>query len=288
MGTFFYIYTKKRFVMAKKSEKILEESPEPRVVLGLDVSTATIGISLVLIDDDGDVKPIEVTHLRLKIPTKIKGAAALFMKNDMFIEKLKEYAEKYIIDTVVIEEPLTSSNNTNTVSTLLKFNGIVSWSVYRVLGVIPEYISSYDARKYGMPQLMAIRKYDKKGNEYPYQKIKSAIKKNELVLFGDYSFDVAKKYVIWNFISERFPDIDWIEDNKGDLKKENFDASDSLICILGYLNHRKYGDEPIEIIACSENDMNANGHAYKSFNYSFRFCGEVYNKKIVLEQISGK
>ena len=95
--------------MAKKKqvEEIVEQ--EPRVILGLDVSTATIGISLVVIDDNGDIRPVEVTHLRLNTPAKIKGAKALFMKNDMFTDKLREYADKYVIDSVVIEEPLISS-----------------------------------------------------------------------------------------------------------------------------------------------------------------------------------
>ena len=271
--------------MAKKKqvEEIVEQ--EPRVILGLDVSTTTIGISLVVIDDNGDIRPVEVTHLRLNTPAKIKGAKALFMKNDMFTDKLREYADKYVIDSVVIEEPLISSNNSNTVSTLLKFNGIVSWSVYHILGVVPEYISSYDARKYGMPQLMAVRKYDKKGNEYPYKKVKSAIIKDELVLFGEYSFDVAKKFIIWNYISERFPNIEWIEDKKGDLKKENFDASDSLICILGYLNRRKYGEQEPKIVCCDEKDVVYDGkEKFKVFDYGVDFCGEVFNKKIQLYQ----
>lgn len=267
--------------MAKKKEEDIEQ--EPRVILGLDVSTATIGISLVVINNDGEMKPVEVTHLRLNTPTKIKGAKALFMKNDMFTEKLKEYADKYIIDTVVIEEPLVSSNNTNTVSTLLKFNGIVSWSVYHTLGVVPEYISSYDARKYGMPQLMAVRKYDKKGNEYPYKKVQRAINKDELVLFGEYSFDAAKKYIIWNYISERFPNIDWIEDKKGDLKKENFDASDSLICILGYLNRRKYGETEPKVVCVTQNDVETpTGEKFKVFDYGVSFCGATFNKRIQL------
>jgi hypothetical protein len=48
---------------------------------------------------------------------------------------------------VVIEEPLLQSNNVNTVATLLRFNGMISKSVFDTLGV-PDFISSYDARKY--------------------------------------------------------------------------------------------------------------------------------------------
>ena len=251
---------------------------EPRVILGLDVSTATIGISLAVKDDNGTIKPVEVTHLKLNIPSKYKDAEALFMKNNMFREKVEELHSKYVIDSVVIEEPLVSSNNAITVSTLLKFNGIVSWTVYEVLGVIPEYISSYDARKFGMPQLMAVRKYNKKGEQYDYKKIKHAIANNELVEFGAYPFDVSKKDIIWAYISERFPNINWVLDKKGELKKENFDASDSLICILGWLNKRVYGETEPVITSHSEE----NRGEIVEITYETSFCGEIFSKKIEL------
>jgi hypothetical protein len=46
------------------------------------------------------------------------------------------------ITTVVIEEPLLQSNNVNTVATLLRFNGMISKSVFDTLGVVPDFISS--------------------------------------------------------------------------------------------------------------------------------------------------
>ena len=265
--------------MAKKKEVI--EKPEPRVVLGLDVSTATIGISLVVVDDNGDIKPLEVTHLKLNIPGRYKNAEALFMKNNMFREKIEELNSKYVIDSVVIEEPLVSSNNAITVSTLLKFNGIVSWTVYKVLNVIPEYISSYDARKFGMPQLMAIRKYNKKGEENDYKKIRKSIAKDELVEFGAYPFDVSKKDIIWAYISDRFTNINWVLDGKGELKKENFDASDSLICILGWLNKRLYGETEPTIVCCDEKEDTATNT--RVITYVTSFCGEQFTKKIELK-----
>lgn len=261
-----------------------EENKEPRVILGLDVSTSTIGMSVVVVGDDGKIKPVEVTHLRLNTPAKIKGAKALFMKNDMFVEKLKEFSAKYPVDTIVIEEPLLSSNNSVTVSTLLKFNGMVSLSAYHVFNVVPEYISSYDARKFGMSELMAVRKYDKKGNEYSEKKIRSAIKNNELVLFGDYAFDVAKKFVIWNYVSELFPGIEWVEDKNGELKKENFDASDSLICIMGYLSKLKYENEEPQIILWNEKETTNGSDKFLCFNYTVDFCGEKHDKKIQVKR----
>lgn len=265
--------------MAKKKETV--QKPEPRVILGLDVSTATIGISLVVIDDEKKIKPIEVTHLKLNIPGRYKNAEALFMKNNMFREKIEELNSKYVIDSVVIEEPLVSSNNAITVSTLLKFNGIVSWTVYQVLNVIPEYISSYDARKFGMPQLMAIRKYNKKGEVIEYKKIKKSIAKDELVEFGAYPFDVSKKDIIWAYIAERFTNINWVLDGKGELKKENYDASDSLICILGWLNKRIYSETEPTIVCCDEKEGETPDK--KVITYVTSFCGEQFEKKIELK-----
>ena len=265
-----------------------KNTTEPRTVLGLDVSTDTIGISLVLIDDNGEVIPVEVTHLKLKVPKKKQYTTSelLFVKNNMFAQKLSEYNDKYIIDKVVIEEPLVSSNNAITVSTLLKFNGMVSLTVYNMLKVAPEYISSYDARKYGMPQLMGIRKYDKNGNEYPLNKIMKAISKNELTLFGAYPFDIAKKDVIWGYISEKFPNISWVYNKKGELRKENFDASDSLICIMGALNRLKYGEKEPEIVCCDTRD--GDGSIMCTIEYTVSFCGQFINKKIELHNTQQK
>lgn len=257
----------------KKEEEIVEQ--EPKVILGLDVSTATIGISLVL-NDDGKITPVDVKHLRLNTPSKITGTKALLLKTRMFIDKITEYNEKYVIDKIVIEEPLMLSNNAITASALMKFNGMITWCVYNIFGITPEYISSYDARKYGMPELMAVRKYDKKGEMLSYKKIKNAINKNDLVLFGDYTFDVAKKDVIWNYISETFPSIEWVFDKDGELKKENFDASDSLICILGYLNKRKYENGEMEVVDCSEKEEDG----CKKIEYHVSFCGHIITHSV--------
>lgn len=244
-----------------------------RLILGLDVSTTTIGISLALVDKDNNVIPVDVTHLRLKIDKDLDGAEALFVKNELFIQKMKEYETKYAISEIVIEDALISSNNSYTVSSLLKFNGIVSWSVYQLFGKVPQYISSYDARKYGMPELMAVRKFKKNGNPVPEKEIMRALKKNELVLFGSYPYDVGKKEVLWNYISEKYPEINWVTNKKGELTKENFDASDSLMCILGYVNKLKYeGTEPevVDVKVLENGDI----------KYSTSFCGEKFTKTI--------
>ena len=250
---------------------------EKKIILGLDVSTHCIGISVVEYVDD-KISLIEVTHLRPKIPTKVKGMESLFLKSSIFKEKIEDYV-KFGITDVVIEEPLVGSNNIETVATLLKFNGMVSQTVYNVFGVVPEFISSYDARKYGHPELMAIRKFNKKGEPYPIKKIQKAIDNNELVLFGSYPFDCEKKLILWNHVSEIFPEIEWMYNSKGELKNENFDASDSMVCILGYVGKLKYGETEPEI---TKNTFIENEDGSATINYTVSFCGKEYEKTIEL------
>lgn len=227
---------------------------DKKIILGLDVSTTTIGICLMICENDKN-EIVKLTHLTPKISSKIKGIEGLFLKKALFeTEFLNNYSE-YGITDVVIEEPLLSSNNINTVGTLLRFNGMISDSVYRILGLVPKYISSYDARRYSFPELMTIRKFNKKGEAYPKNIIQKAIKNNQLVLFGGYPWDVAKKDVIHSLISDIYPNIEWIYNKDNELKKENFDASDAAACCIGYINKVKHGEmNPIIIEHTTYND----------------------------------
>lgn len=206
---------------------------ENNLILSLDVSTSTIGIAL--LTENREL--LKVSHLRLKVPKKTDSTEGLFLKKKLFEEELcKNYTDKIskigVIKHVIIEEPLLSSNNVNTVGVLLRFNGMISDCVYNILNVVPLYISSYDSRKYAFPELMAVRKKDKNGNPYT----KNKIDKGTPVLFGDYAFDIDKKQVIWDKVNELFPEIEWIYDKNNKLIKENFDASDAVCVGLAFIN----------------------------------------------------
>ena len=220
-----------------------------KIAMGLDISTACIGVCI-LIDDGSDYGKIaELTHINPKVPSNIKGIEQLFLKKKIFEEFITKYKD-FGIDEVIIEEPLLRSNNVNTVSTLLRFNGMVSDCVYNVLGIVPVYISSYNAREYSFPELMSIRKYGKDEKQYPSKKILKEIEDCKLVLFGGYPWTIDKKTVIQGKVSDLFPSIEWLYDKKGELKKENFDACDAYVAVLGYLNMQKHGelDFKVEIL----------------------------------------
>lgn len=212
-----------------------------KISMGLDVSTSTIGVCVILDDNSEFGKIIELTHVNPKISSKVKGVESLFLKKKIFEEFILKFKD-FGIDEVIIEEPLLRSNNVNTVGTLLRFNGMISECVYNVLGIVPNYISSYDARKYAFPTLMSIRKFGKDEKQYDYKKIMKEIKESKMVLFGDYPWTLDKKSVIQSNVSELFPDVNWLYNKKGELKRENFDTTDAYVACLGYINREKYGE----------------------------------------------
>ena len=195
--------------------------------LGLDISTKTIGIALF----EGDGSLLELTHITPKIkPLPETKLEELFKKVDAFEKLITRYIE-LDIERVIIEEPLLNSNNVYTIATLLKFNGMISKVVSEVLNVIPDFISSYDARAYAFPELMSIRTHDKKGQPYTEKQLKG----KSPVLFGGYPWEVDKKMVIWEKVAELQPQIVWEYDKNGKLKKENFDMTDAYAAVIGYM-----------------------------------------------------
>lgn len=255
----------------------------PRIILGLDISTACIGVCIV--KDNGSDKPeiLYLGHKTPKISRKIKGIEALFLRKQIFEDEfIKEIATSYTITDVVIEEPLLSSNNVNTVATLLRFNGMISEAIYRIIGVVPNFISSYDARMFSFPELVSLRKYNKKGEEYPLKHVNDAIKKDNIVLFGAYPFDIDKKTVMMNMVNEMYKDspIEWVLDKEGQLKKENYDACDSLICALAYVNINHHGvDKPI-----IENVVKEEMNNEVKISYTTKIWDRKYEKNIILSK----
>jgi hypothetical protein len=205
---------------------------EPEFLLALDVSTSTIGIALFEdLGDKGELKLLHHVSPKVK-PKPDNKMEELFRKVEIFENEFLSNYSDFGITRVVIEEPLLQSNNVYTIATLLRFNGMISKSVYDTLGIVPEFISSYDARKYAFPELMAIRKSKKDGTPLAEKQIA----KNSPVLFGEFPFDVDKKYVLWEKVAELEPQVTWFYDKNNKLKKETFDTSDAYTAARGYMN----------------------------------------------------
>lgn len=205
----------------------MSEGKTSKRILGLDVSTTTIGVALF----DWSGKLLELTHITPKIKNKEKlsDIEVLIKKVQVFEE---EFLEKYAdedIEKVIIEEPLLGSNNVYTIATLIRFNGMISRSVYETLNVVPEFISSYDSRKYAFPELVEKRTVNKKGISYTEKEVEKA----KPVLFGAYPFEIDKKMVIWEKVAQLEPQIVWFYDKNHKLKKENFDMTDAFACVRG-------------------------------------------------------
>jgi hypothetical protein len=197
------------------TKKTLQNNPK---VMGLDVSTKTIGWALF---DMRTQELLELTHVspRPKITSENK-IEELLLKADVFKSKLEEY-KNLGITKVIIEEPLLNSNNIYTVQTLLRYNSFVTKNIYDVLGLVPEFISTYNSRKFAFPQLLQLND------------------KGKMVLFGGLSKDIDKKQIIWDLVAKREPQITWQYTRNNTLKKENFDQTDAYCAVLGHMNSEK-------------------------------------------------
>jgi len=187
---------------------------ETSKVLGLDVSTSTIGWALFDIESK---ELLELTHISPRPKTKDENKMKeLLLKSEIFKTKIEQYKNLGITD-VVIEEPLLNSNNVYTVQTLMRYNTLISKEIYDTLGIIPNYISTYNSRKNAFPFLV-------KDNG-----------KGKFVLFGGLPKDCDKKQIIWEQVAKREPQITWSYTKNNTLKKENYDMSDAYCCVLGYM-----------------------------------------------------
>lgn len=193
----------------------LKNSPK---VLGLDISTKTIGWALFDMTTQG---LLELTHFSPVIkPKPEEKITELLLKVDAFEEELNNYKDMGI-QKVIIEEPLLNSNNVWTVGTLLRYNSMITRSIYKVLGVVPNYISTYNSRKYAWPDL--VQENDK----------------GKRVLFGGLPKTIDKKEIIWKKVSDKEPQITWLYTRNNTLKKECFDQADAYTCVLGYMKKEK-------------------------------------------------
>jgi hypothetical protein len=188
--------------------------PKDRVFVSFDISTSCIGVSIFNENFElTSVKALKMTTNKdcQDDPEITKGDG--FKK---FVEELKIYE---IID-IFVEEPLVKSNNVYTVNKLLKFNGICSYILRDVLGIIPKFMSVDEVRRIFCPEMT---EYDEKKNKFTL-KFKSR--------------KVDPKTYIFEKIAKDYENISWLFNKNGKLKTENFDITDSIA--LAKSSFKKY------------------------------------------------
>ena len=126
-----------------------------------------------------------------------------------------------MISKKIDKELRLNSNNIYTIQTLLRFNRFIFKEVYNILGIIPEFISTYNARKYAWPELVQENA------------------KGKYVLFGGLPKDIDKKMLIWEKVAKKEPQITWGYTRNNTLRKENFDQTDAYTCALGYMKSKE-------------------------------------------------
>lgn len=121
------------------------------IILGLDVSTSCIGVCVL---DSNFYENVWQTKIILLEAIEFPKCKTMWCKADRTFACLTSIAHQSNvppIDRVVLEEPLMGfrpgMSSAQTISTLMRFNGIVSYMARNIFNHEPEYIGSAHARK---------------------------------------------------------------------------------------------------------------------------------------------
>jgi hypothetical protein len=130
------------------------------IILGLDVSTSTIGVCII---DSGVQLDGKGSHILLLDRIEFPKCKTLWDKADAvsrymddlirgsFDDADKQHLTGIYVDRIVLEEPLmgfrSGMSSAQTITTLMRFNGIVSYIARRTFKQDPEYINAPHARK---------------------------------------------------------------------------------------------------------------------------------------------
>ena len=172
------------------------------MILGLDVSTSITGATVM--DSQGKVVYNEAWDLR-----KYKQ---FFQKAVITKNKIYDLQKTFNIKQIYIEQSLQSFrsgfSSAKTLSTLSRFNGVVSWLCYDIVNIVPEYIAATSARK-------------ECGIKVPK--------------------GVKAKQVVIQHVVDNVPDVSIVYTKHGNPKPECFDKADSwVIAKAGWLICQKH------------------------------------------------
>ena len=112
------------------------------IILGLDLSTSITGATLLAENGDTIISEAWDTRNKRYFPT-------IFHKAQHIRNRLVNLG--WPVKRIFIEQSLQSFrsgfSSAQTLSTLARFNGIISWICYNELKVMPEYVAASSARK---------------------------------------------------------------------------------------------------------------------------------------------
>lgn len=120
------------------------------MILGLDVSTSITGVTIV--DRDNQIVHTEYWNLKKHKDFFSKSLEAKIRIQDLF-HRFGGHPdnEDDEIESIYIEQSLQSFrsgfSSAKTLSTLARFNGVISWLCYDTFNIKPEYIAASSARK---------------------------------------------------------------------------------------------------------------------------------------------
>ncbi len=113
------------------------------ITLGLDISTSITGATIM---KDGKIVEAVFWDTRNK-----RKFPSLYEKSSFLKCNLNTLKEKYNITNIFIEQSLHSFrsgfSSAQTLSTLSRFNGIVSWLCYEIFDIQPSMLAATSARK---------------------------------------------------------------------------------------------------------------------------------------------
>lgn len=126
------------------------------MILGIDISTSITGFAVV-----GEGQLLHYSSVDLRKHTGIFKKATVLKE---YIEDLFENYQldqentggwgksNYPIERIYIEQPLhmfmKGKSSAKTLSALMTFNGVVSWLIYEMFEIEPQYVAATSARKH--------------------------------------------------------------------------------------------------------------------------------------------
>lgn len=212
------------------------------MILGLDISTSTIGIAIM--GDDCTLH--ELTHVKLKGASQIKDKltgkskvafGSLYNKVGVFRDFLvNRIFKNHEIKEVIVEAPLTSAATPITAAMLQANSGLIYYMLREFFNEEQiKYISVDDARRYGFPELVQPNKKGERGkNGSLFTPLTTRLRKLRKELSVKIKTGECKKIAILYIISKKFSNIQWNINRSYNLQSSCFDQADAVAAILGY------------------------------------------------------